>query len=113
MKNESIPAATLQGGKRALEHTVRDPPLMLGIKSKVGAFTEGVMFNLSNVTVVALWMNTAGSNVMVNDPITGSTGAPAGVKPRAVKLMISVIIAAFAVFVGSALKTSAQAAAKQ
>jgi hypothetical protein len=37
-------------------------------------------------------MSTAGSKVMVKDPVTGSTGAPT--KPLAVKLMVSVIIAA-------------------
>src|SRR5262249_60196087 len=51
------------------------------------------MFTLFNVTVVALWMSTAGSKVMVKDPVTGLTGAPAR-KPLAVKLMVSVIIAA-------------------
>ena len=51
------------------------------------------MFTSFNVTVVALWTNTVGSNVMVNDPITGLTGAPAR-KPLAVKLIVSVIVAA-------------------
>src|SRR5262245_35140845 len=51
------------------------------------------MFTSLNATVVALWTNTVGSNVMVNDPVTGLTGAPAR-KPLAVKLMVSVIIAA-------------------
>jgi hypothetical protein len=67
------------------------------------------MFTSFNVTVVALWTNTVGSNVMVNDPITGLTGALAR-KPVAVKLMVSVIIAAFA---GPAPRASTQAAAIQ
>jgi hypothetical protein len=53
-----------------------------------------------------------GSNVMVKDPITGSTGAPKP-KPLAVKLMVSVIVAALAVFVASALSATAQIAANK
>ena len=58
------------------------------------------MFTLSNVMVVPTGgivngVSTVGSNVMVKDPITGSTGAPRP-KPLAVKLMISVIVVAFA-----------------
>jgi hypothetical protein len=66
----------------------------------VGAIAEGVMFTSLNATVVALWTNTVGSNVMVKDPITGLTGAPA--RKLAVKLMVSVIGIALAVFVASA-----------
>ena len=57
---------------------------------------EGVMFMLSNVIVVPV-MLMVGSNVMVKAPITGSTGARGEVKKTlAVKLMVSVIVSAFA-----------------
>jgi hypothetical protein len=51
------------------------------------------MFMLFTTTLVPAKLSTVGSNVMVKDPITGSTGAPAS-KPLAVKLMMSVIVAA-------------------
>jgi hypothetical protein len=65
---------------------------------KKGAIVEGVMFRFPNETVVPSRMLIVGSIVMVKDPITGSTGAPGGKegKSLAVKLMVSVIVAAFA-----------------
>jgi hypothetical protein len=71
------------------------------------------MFTLSNVIVVPPVMLMVGSNVMVKAPITGSTGAGGapgstgaggkkgktslkGKKSPAVKLMVSVIVHAFA-----------------
>jgi hypothetical protein len=73
------------------------------------------MFTLSNVIVVPPVMLMVGSNVMVKAPITGSTGAGGapgstgaprkgkkggkslkGKKSLAVKLMVSVIVVAFA-----------------
>jgi hypothetical protein len=74
---------------------------------------EGVMFMLSNVIVVPWGMDVVGSNVMVKDPITGSTGAPGGVKPFALKLIVSVIVTALATFVASAPNASAQVAANK
>jgi hypothetical protein len=65
---------------------------------KKGAIVEGVMFRFPNETVVPSRMLIVGSIVMVKDPITGSTGAPGGKegKSLALKLMVSVIVAAFA-----------------
>ena len=74
---------------------------------------EGVMFTLSNVTVVPPKRFIIGSIVMVKDPITGSTGAPEGVKPLAVKSIVSVIVAALATFVAPAPNASAQIAANK
>ena len=57
---------------------------------------------LSNVTVLPICKSIVGSKVIVKGPITGSTGAAGkGVplefeKPLAVKLMVSVIVVAFA-----------------
>jgi hypothetical protein len=48
---------------------------------------------LFTTTLVPARLSTVGSNVMVKDPITGSTGAPAS-KPLAVKVMMSVIVLA-------------------
>jgi hypothetical protein len=48
---------------------------------------------LFTTTLVPARLSTVGSNVMVKDPITGSTGAPVS-KPPAVKLTMSVIVAA-------------------
>jgi hypothetical protein len=69
---------------------------------------EGVMFNSFNAIVVPALTLVVGSNVMVNDPITGSTGAPA--KPPGVKLMVSVIATAFA---GPVPRANTQAAVTQ
>jgi len=84
-----------------LEHRVRKPPWTVRY-SKKGALVEGVMFMLSNVMVLPICKSIVGSKVIVKDPITGSTGAAGkGVplefeKPLAVKLMVSVIVVAFA-----------------
>jgi hypothetical protein len=48
---------------------------------------------LFTTTLVPARLSTVESNVMVKDPITGSIGAR-GSKPLAVKLMMSVIVAA-------------------
>jgi hypothetical protein len=80
--NELTLATTAQLGKGwALEQTVSEP--CAGGKSigarylkKKGAAAESVMFMLFNAIVVpvVLVVLIVGSNVMVNDPITGSTG---------------------------------------
>ena len=74
------------------------------------------MFMLFNVIVVPIVV-IVGSNVMVKDPITGSTGTEKpGVKerkPLAVKLIVSVIVPALAVFGTSAPNASAQIAANK
>src|SRR5215510_8136407 len=71
------------------------------------------MFRFPNETVVPSRMLIVGSIVMVKDPMTGSTGAPEGVKPLAVKSIVSVIVAALATFVASAPNASAQIAANK
>src|SRR5262249_47821377 len=74
------------------------------------------MFMLFNVIVVPIVV-IVGSIVMVKDPITGSTGTEKpgtkGRKPLAVKLIVSVIVLALAVFVASAPNASAQIAANK
>jgi hypothetical protein len=72
---------------------------------------ESVRFT-SNVTVPPRII-IVGSSVMVKDPITGSTGAPEGVKSLAVKSIVSVIVAALATFVASAPNASAKIAANK
>ena len=72
-----------------------------------------MLFNVIVVPIVLI----VGSNVMVKDPITGSTGTEKpGLterKPLAVKLIVSVIVPALAVFVASAPNASAQIAANK
>ena len=57
------------------------------------------------IVVAAPTTVTVGSKVIVKDPITGLTGAPAG-KLFAVKLMVSVIVDALAVFAAPALSAN-------
>jgi hypothetical protein len=52
----------------------------------------------------------AGSKAIVNEPVLGATGLPLGGKPDAVKLSVSVIVAALAVFMAPALSATAQIA---
>jgi hypothetical protein len=54
--------------------------------------------------------DTVGSKVSVNEPVRGSTGLSLGVRPGVVKLSVSVIVAALAVFMAPALNVTAQIA---
>jgi hypothetical protein len=57
--------------------------------------------------------DTVGSKVIVSEPVQGSTGLPLGVKPDAVKLSVSLIVAALAVFMAPALSATAQIVANK
>ena len=84
------------GSQKDAKQTSRSPPKTVALYLKKGAMVATVMFTLFNITVVPE-MLIVGSKVMVKDPVTGSTGAPEGIKPLAVKFIVSVIVAAFAV----------------